>query len=374
MSKIRICHIAQSIGGVERYINYIVKYLDREAYSHLIICTEDGDYSSNSDAKNLDIQIIQMVREINFYKDIKSFYKIIKIVIKTKPNIIHAHSSKGGLFGRIIGYIFSIPVAYTPHAFYYLGKNNTSRKIFLYLERILCLFPAALIATSPSEARRALEEVHWNINTVYEKFPNSIEVSSNTKVHKKTKIITVLFIGRFTYQKNPELFIEIVEIVHATNPNILFKIIGSGYGDHYGQNINNLINRKSLNDCITVHAWTNYDKLVSEIEKCDIYISTSRYESFGYTTAEAMSMGIPVIATLIDGTKDLISHNKTGLLVESFNKLMFSEYINMLANNSKLRQRFGDAGKAVISQKFNIKKNISSLELIYNEILKNRQR
>ena len=123
-----------------------------------------------------------------------------------------------------------------------------------------------------------------------------------------------------------------------------------------------------LENVVQIKPWTDSIGVEQELLGSDIYVSTSRYESFGYTTAEAMEKGLPIIATNIDGSIDLVEHGQTGYLLAVDDDEQMAAYSIRLAADCQLRQRLGEAGRERIIKLFDIKKNIGAIESIYYDL------
>jgi glycosyltransferase involved in cell wall biosynthesis len=365
MKPIHICHIVQSGGGVETYILNLMWNCDRYRFRHTVVTYTNGTLSRTAKEAGAETISIPMVREIAPAKDLISFLRILSAVTKLKPNIIHAHSAKGGIFGRLCGMLLHIPAVFTPHAFSYLGQKGLRRYIVLTIERLLAHTPTLLVASSYSEAVKAIKEVGWNPKKVISTFPDSIEIGEKKVEHTQKETFKVLMIGRLSYQKNPEMFLRVARVVNSCSNAIEFTILGGGYGEELGAKIMRMMSVLNLEKVVQIKAWTRPSGVEEELLKSDIYVSTSRYESFGYTTAEAMEKCLPVVATKIDGTADLVEHGRTGYLVNVGEDEQMAAYIIRLANNCQLRQCLGEAGRERIRGLYDIKKNIDAIESTY---------
>jgi glycosyltransferase involved in cell wall biosynthesis len=368
MSQIRICHISQSAGaGVETYILNILKYSDKKTFRHIVICSDTGTLADRAKAAGAEVISLPMVREIAPIRDLFCVIKLLPIVYRLKVDLIHAHSGKGGIYGRLCGAFLGKAVAFTPHAFSYLGLTGFRRSMVLCIEKLLKYTNAYLLATSPSEAGRAIKEVGWHPKKVLAQFPNSVEVPPKIIRRATNKRIRVLMIGRITYQKNPEMFLRVSKLA-GTEGKITFTILGAGYGEELEEKVKTLVEDMGLKNIVGIKPWRNSTGVREELINSDIYISTSRYESFGLATAEAMAHGLPVIGTMIDGNVDLIDENKNGFLVEVDDDAAMAANIIKLANNIKLRTKLGNAGRCKIDKIYNINKNIHKLEEIYHNL------
>lgn len=366
MKLIHICHIVQCGGGVETYILNLLRNCNRSMFRHTVINYTDGTLARTAKEAGAEVISIAMVREITPVKDLISFIKILCAVNRLKPDIIHAHSAKGGMFGRLCGTLLGIPVFFTPHAFSYLGQRGIRRFLALKVEKLLAYTPSLLVACSPSEAKRAIKEVGWHPKKVTTQYPNSIEVPDNKVEHLQKKNIKVLSIGRLCFQKNPEMLFRVANIVKDRNKSITFTILGAGYSDELGNRVINMMKDFNLADVVHIMLWSTPDTVKKELLDSDIYVSASRYESFGFTTAEAMVMGLPVVATNIDGSVDLVEDGKTGYLVNVGDDEKMASYICKLAADSELRERLGEYGRDRVKRFFNLKENIAAIERLYS--------
>ena len=167
MSKLKIAHIAHSVGGVDVYLRNIIKNIDSDKFSNIVI---HGLNDTNNNFQDNQKNIVKsykttMVRDISIFKDIKSIFEVYKILKKERPDIIHAHSAKGGIVGRLVGRLLNIKVLFTPNAFSYLSAEKGIKKtIFLLVEKFFANSNSILLATSNSERNRGLKEVGYKEN------------------------------------------------------------------------------------------------------------------------------------------------------------------------------------------------------------------
>ena len=111
--KIRILHIAQAAGGVDRYLKMLFKYMDSALFENILICSDvfkADDYKSLVDK----FEFVEMHREIGL-NDIKAAAKVRKLIRKYNPDIVYAHSSKAGALARIADLGINNKVIYNPH-------------------------------------------------------------------------------------------------------------------------------------------------------------------------------------------------------------------------------------------------------------------
>lgn len=157
----KILHIGQMIGGLDVYIRNSITY-SKGDFEYVIVHGIDDKnkpvYKNDHEVKEY---LIPLYRELNIMNDCKSIIQTIKIIHKEKPDIIHCHSAKGGVIGRIAGFVTHTKTFYTPHAFSFLSSNSKFKKwIYIFIERITRL-NSYLLACSDSEWEIGINIIHY---------------------------------------------------------------------------------------------------------------------------------------------------------------------------------------------------------------------
>ena len=370
--KINILHVLNARGGVDVYLRYLCQFLPSENFNIKVVRSiYDGEKKFKNSAEE-DIQEfrIPMVREISFIKDINAILSLIKIIKKQKPDIIHCHSAKGGVIGRIAAFFLKIPVVYTPHAFSYLStQSQTKKHIFLYIEKLLKIKKGQgiLLACAKTEAQRAIKDLDYSKDVV-KAWPNSIPIIKATTPTKD--IITIeqpyaCTIARPSYQKNLSLLINAIHLVVQEIPTFQFIIMGIG---HYSPEVTGLkkqIKNLKLQKNITLVDWTDREHILDILSSSLFYVSTSRYEGLPYSILETMILGKPAITSQVDGNTDLIEHGKNGLLYKLGDTVTLSNHIINLYTNVELREQLGLAATEFIIENNSLPKNIDSIKEVY---------
>ena len=110
---------------------------------------------------------ISLYRALNPLKDIKAIVESIRVIKKEKPDIIHCHSAKGGVVGRIAGFLTGTKTFYTPHAFSYLSTPSIQkRRVYLLIEK-MCRLNSRLLACSESEMESGMNVVGYSAQRAY---------------------------------------------------------------------------------------------------------------------------------------------------------------------------------------------------------------
>jgi glycosyltransferase involved in cell wall biosynthesis len=160
----------------------------------------------------------------------------------------------------------------------------------------------------------------------------------------------------------PEL-LETARILLSTNPRAHFVLVGEGA---YREQFMNDARTMGIADHIT---WTGLiqDPFGEGVyEAADIVCQLSDWEElFGWMIAEAMAYGKPIVATKVGGIPELVNDSVSGFLVERNDPVSAAERLNRLAGDPELRRRLGDAGREVVREKFDLRRNVSQLIRLY---------
>ena len=138
MKKIKIAHILNSVGGVDVSLRLILENCNPNQFEHIIVHGKDDTKINfvNKDRHKLPDYKLSIQREISPLNDFKAIYNTIKILKAENPDIIHAHSAKGGVIARTASLFHKIKVLHTPQAYSYLSSpKGLKRIVFLGIEK-----------------------------------------------------------------------------------------------------------------------------------------------------------------------------------------------------------------------------------------------
>lgn len=375
--KKKILHIAHAVGGVDVYLRLVSENINPDEFTTII-----AHGNSNSKEKYFDQNGDEIVeykisiqREISFLKDIRAIFKIVKILKKEKPQLIHAHSSKGGIIARMASLFSEINVLHTPHAYSFLSTKNRFKKfVFVQIEKFFKRFNSILLATSESEIVRGIQDLGYDREKAI-LFNNSIlpiPKTSNPIPKFNFPDQYICTVGRPSYQKNIEMMIEVIRKVKNKIPNIHLVLMGVGVYSPNTENVEKLIKKYKLQSNITMIEWIDREIILQIISSSLMYISTSRYEGLPYSIIESLALSKACIVTDCDGNKDLVKNEYNGFVVDQENKDLMSEKIIELFFDKKVRERYGKNSFTLFEKNFNLVNNIKILEDIYrNYSLKN---
>ena len=155
--KIKILHVAQAAGGVDRYIRMLLKYLDKEKFENILVCSQDF---REKDYKNLVdfFEQVKMDRAIGS-NDLKAIGEVRRLIKRYNPDIVYAHSSKAGAIARVADIGLKNHCLYNPHGWAFNMRCSAKKEaMYTAIEKIAAPFCDKIICISDAEKQSALDK------------------------------------------------------------------------------------------------------------------------------------------------------------------------------------------------------------------------
>jgi len=366
--KIKIVHILISISGIDTYLRYILDNIDLDKFEFVIIHANHDNAKFDNYKGHIKEYKIDIKKSINPLYDFKTLQDCYLILKKEKPNLIHCHSSKGGVFGRICGLLLNIPQFYTPHAFSFLStQHNILKSIYIKIEKSLHFKNSYILACSKSEALLALETIKISPKQILT-WENSVSLPIKITTPEiplpESYFCTA---GRPSYQKNFELLLDAFKEVKAKYNSISLIIAGVG-NDIEKDNLQLKIEELELQNNVILVPWIEKNNLYYIIQHSLSFVSTSRYEGLPYVLLEAMSLKKNCVVSNVLGNKELIQHQFNGLLFNNKKELVDS--LLYIIENKQQRETFDNNNFSLFKENYDINTNIKKLDQLYTKYYK----
>ena len=316
-SRKKILFVVEAMGG--GVFTYIVDLANElcEIYdmylAYAVRPQTPKDYKDYFDKKIHLIEVKNFTRSISPLKDLKAIAEVKAIAKQVNPDIIHLHSSKAGVVGRIAFNGKNIPLFYTPHGYSFLMENYKpmERRMFHAIEVLMAKRNCTTISCSPGEHRETLKLTK---RATY--VNNGINIGDLDKMMEKVERVdhpfTVFTLGRICYQKNPKLFNAVAESM----PDIRFLWIGDGE-----------LRDELRSPNIAITGWVDREKALSLSMNADVFILTSLWEGLPISLLEAMYMKKLCVVSNVIGNNDVVENGKNGFVcrnVEEFVKAILT--------------------------------------------------
>jgi glycosyltransferase involved in cell wall biosynthesis len=376
MTKILRIITRLNIGGPALHVTNLNYYLDKEyGYESVLVygSLAEGEGSMEYLAKNKKLKTIifpELGREISPLNDLKIIWKLFWLIKKEKPDIVHTHTAKAGLSGRIAAKLAGVKKIYhTFHGNVFNGYfSGLKTKLFILIERFCAFFSTKIIAISEEQKKDLIKYRIAPLSKITV-IPLGFELERfKVEPHKKylrkqlglpddLKLIGI--VGRLVPIKNHAYYIDIAEKVLKKIDNVRFLLIGDG---DLKDELLKLIAAKGLQQKIFITGFINeVEKIYSDL---DIVALTSKNEGTPVTLIEALACAKPVISTDVGGVRDILQHGKYGWLETLDNPEKYAnDLIAMLMNYPAALEK-AKLGQKFILANYDVKvlyKNINSL-------------
>lgn len=301
--KKKILYIVEAMGGgVFTYIvelaNELVNSYDMYI-AYAVRKQTPENYRDYFDKRIHLIEVKNFGRAIDPVKDIAAFFEVKKIAAEVKPNVIHLHSSKAGVIGRM-AFNGKIPMFYTPHGYSFLMENYKpmKRRMFKLIESVCAKRNCTTISCSVGEHRESLKLTK---HATY--VNNGINMAELQKIIDKTEKVehpfTVYTLGRICYQKNPTLFNEIAGLL----PDVKFVWIGDGE-----------FREELTSKNIEITGWADRNTAIRYAVNADVFLLPSRWEGLPISLLESMYMKKICVVSNVIGNRDVIHNGENGFV------------------------------------------------------------
>ena len=322
------------------------------------------------------VNIPFLLRQINPVYDFLALFSLYVLLIKEKPSIVHTHTSKAGLLGRLAAKLAGIPIViHTPHGhvfFGYFGPVKT--KIFIILEKLASRITNKMIALTNKERDdqvlfKIADEDKFVVIPSGVKLNKFRELPFNEKQNFKKELgipensLIIGTVGRLEPVKGHEFLIMAAKYIISKYPDTFFIFTGDGY---LRQDLENRAFKMGIKENIIFLGWR--DDAAKIISAYDVFVLPSLNEGMGRVLVEAMALGKPIVASNIGGIPDLVIHGKNGFLVPPKNPKELAKYIQILLEDENKREKMGLAGREMSSD-FSAENMVVKIAKLYDELL-----
>ena len=383
MPKIKIVQVITRLikGGAQKVCFDIAEGLPKDRYEVFLLSgpetgLEGSLWDKASQIQGINIKVIpELVREISPVKDLLALLRLYHFFSKTRPNIVHCHTSKAGFIGCLAGWLAGVPIIiFSPHGHLFsptakipsVSYGTLRMRIFYFLTKLAYLLSTKVIAQNSAD--RA-EQIKLQLGPArkYEIIHNAVEIisaeSKNARTVPDKRYPILATLGRLSPEKGQIHLLKAIKSVKNIFPDILLLVIGDGA---LRKELESFVEKENLTHNVRFTGLC-YDP-TPFLRDIDIFILPSLYESFGIVLLEAMAQGKPVIASRVNGIPEVVADQHTGILVPPANPQALAEAIIKLANNKELARKMGLSGYERVNKLFRKEQMVANFDNLYRKL------
>ena len=377
MRPLRVMHAITmlELGGAQRNTLDTLASLDRRDFTVALACADEGELLSEARAlAGVELfELSHLRREVRPLADMRALSEFRRAIRRFRPEIVHTHSSKAGILGRLAARREGVPIAiHSIHGFGF-GPHQPApvRLAFLAAERLAARWTTAFIAVS----RRNLEEgirlrlfpasrarlIRSGVD-----LPSFAAHRGGDALRRDLGIPTaaplVVQIACFKPQKAPERFVEVATRLAPRFPTVHFLLVGDGA---LRGRLERLRREAGLEGRLHLPGWRR--DMPAVLDAATVVTLTSRFEGLPRVLVEALAAGVPVVAMSVDGVSEVIKDGENGFLVPPDDVVGLAGRVGEILGDGALRSHLSaSAGKDL--EEFGRDAMVRKQEELYREL------
>lgn len=363
-----------NIGGAEKVLTHFLGTLDRSEYDPVVICLYGGNSSIADEIRLLNIPVYDLQMTSKWRLDV--IWRLYRLLRNLKPVILHSSLFHANVLGRIVGRLAGVPIIISCRQNISIGGQWRE-----LLNRYTVTLDDAVIAVC--ELARITEIEQTNISpdrvvTIY----NAIDIThlaieqatARQQIRQEFQIAEDTFlmgtVCRFHPQKGLAHWVDAFALIQQRLEDpakVHLILVGDG---ELRLQLEEKVRSLGLTESVTFTGFrTDIPQILAAF---DLFVLPSLWEGLSVVVLEAMASGLPVVATSVGGTPELVIDGETGLLVPPNDSSALSTAILALVQDEFLRNEMGRRGVEQVRQKFSAQTAVQATTALYKRLLNER--
>lgn len=370
-----------NVGGPALHVTHLTVGL-RDRYPTLLVAGRVGEgeaeYRGGEGGRAMPIvDIPELGRAIRPWDDVVALLKLIRLLRRARPGIVHTHTAKAGVLGRVAAIVAGVPIrvhTFHGHVFHgYFGPVVT--RVFLAVERFLARWTTCILTVSGSQAEElaaryricARERIRvMPLGLDLDRFQAGDQARLRDEFRAEvgageTPIVSI--VGRLVPIKNHDLFLEGAARLLQRGVAATFVVVGGGPEE---ARLRERARADGLGDRVRFLGWR------SDLERIyagsDVVALTSRNEGTPVCLIEALAAGCAIVATDVGGVRDVLEGGRAGLLVPGDDADAFARAVERLLADEPLRRSLTERGPDSARQRFTVQRLLHDMAALYDEL------
>lgn len=362
------------LGGAQQNTLYCVEHHDRARFDVELIAGQGGVLDEDARAlRGASVRIVPwLAHPVSPLRDLEALLRLRRRFVELSADVVHTHSSKAGLLGRLAAHLARVPViVHTVHGWSF---NDTQpaplRRFYVALERLAARATHVLVTVSRKNRDAGLalgigrpaqyEVVRSGIDLEALRSGQADREAVRRSLGYAPEQLVVGSVACLKAQKAPLDFVRAAAEVHAREARARFFIAGDG---ELRPAVEREIARLGLGGVVQLLGWRR--DVPQLLQAMDAFLLTSRFEGLPRAVLQAMAVGVPVVATEVDGTPEVVEHGLTGWLVPPGQPAGAARGVLTLLADAELRARCAAEARRRLTRDFDIREMVRTLDRLY---------
>jgi glycosyltransferase involved in cell wall biosynthesis len=354
---------ADEIGGAQVHVRDLAIALRQRDHEITVLAGSPGLMSEQLTARGVTFECVPaLLRSILPWRDAIAVRQLMASLRRLRPDLVSTHSSKAGWLGRLAARLLGIPVTFTAHGWAFSeGVPAISRHFYAFAEHLAAPLADHIITVSEYDRKLAVARgiaAERKITRIY----NGVADLATKSAPRRSGPPRIIMTGRFAPQKDHIGLVRALGHLRDLDWGLDFAGAGATQTD-----VAALVGSLKLDD--RVNFLGQRHDVPDLLRRTDIYALISHWEGFPYGVIEAMSAGLPVVASDVGGVAEAVEHGVTGFVVPRADERAIAERIAVLLGDPDLRARLGAAGRTRYQEEFRIDVMLERTLGLYEEVV-----
>jgi glycosyltransferase involved in cell wall biosynthesis len=349
------------VGGAQVHLLDLLRGL-RDRVDAEVAVGEAGFLADRSAALGIPVHLVPSLKQpMNPVEDIRATRQLVALIRRTNPDLVHAHTSKAGMLGRLAAKVCGVPAVYTAHTWCFAEGTSWVWKAFgLPCELVAGLLCQKIITVSEKNAELARDR--WIgkrgcVTTIHNGIADSV-FRARTESPGPPVIVMV---ARFARQKNHSMLLQALSGIREE-----WKLLFVGDGP-LRAGVEQEVRDLNLQGRVEFRGeCSGVERVLAE---AGIYALATNWEGFPLSILEGMRAGLPVIASDVGGVNEAVAHSETGFLVPPGDMHALRERLTELICQPGLRAQMGAAGRRRYEAEFNADHMLARTLNVYSSVI-----
>jgi glycosyltransferase involved in cell wall biosynthesis len=363
-----------NIGGPAVQVTGLMRGINNMQFNQKLVTgfcdSSERDYLDEVASDVVVTRIGNFGRKVNILGDFRVLIALVKVIREFRPQIIHTHTAKAGVLGRLAS-IISLQPAIRVHTYHghllqgYFGKIRTF--LIIKIEHFLAFSTTQLLSVG-NNVQNDLLNAGIGTAEKFQNMPPGLKLPdlknreySRLALGLPEEGVICAFIGRVTKIKRPDRFLDVVALLANEQKNLQFLIVGDGeLMDYCAQRI--------FHEKLPVLLLGWQSKIENVLSAVDIVVLTSDNEGMPLSLIEAGMAKLPVVSCDVGSVEEVVDSQITGYITNTFPRNI-ADAVATLAKSASLREQMGEKAYDHTILKFGVNRLVSDHEALYRKLL-----
>lgn len=371
LSEYRILHVItrSDWGGAPRVVKLLAERTNADV---AVACGGEGRLIEELEKLGITVfNFPYLESEPRLFSDIKSFQSLFKVLKKESFDLVHCHSTKAGLIGRLSAVALNIPTIFTVHGWgFYNTEYDRLAPVITLGERLLARVTNQIVCVSNNDLDQGKYHgitQHTRSKVIHNGVPPLSLENPRTNLADICPIDpdkpVIGAIARLAPQKNPLSILRTAKKLRDQGYNTQTVLIGKG---SLMRKCEKYVQKNNLVD---VHLLGFREDALEILPDLDVFLLPSEFEGFPLTILESLHAGVPLVAYDVGGVSEAIENGYTGYVVPKGEHEMFVESVIDVIYNENVNGEMSTNARKIAHEKFTADRMASEYDQVYKQVL-----